>query len=330
MRVLSRLSGERRLQVRGRTSRQGDAECQSWHRPGPARFLYGGVPPAPAQRAVCRHALSVQALRQDRRLRQHAARCVVAARSVSAQRLGADPACAAHIAGRASEVLSTRRRRDRRPEWRLRVGAVRFRHVPDEGPLLRHAGSRQWQWRPRLRHRTRGQRQGRPRRLSADVLIFASAPLEAFMARPHSMESGPGARALLWFRRFVWLGIIANVIITLTSIFCTEWVLGLLELEPAYPLVWPRFGALGILLLSGFYLVAARDPCGSHWATLFTVLCRFVGFIFFAIVGGRYLAFGLFDLVFGAPQAICLYLAWRRSKDGAQGRAPGGRLGAAA
>src|SRR6266568_3033120 len=287
MRVLSRLSGERRLQVRGRTSRQGDAECQSRHRPGPARFLYGGVPPAPAQRAVCRHALSVQALRQDRRLRQHAARCVVAARSVSAQRLGADPACAAHIAGRASEVLSTRRRRDRRPEWRLRVGAVRFRHVPDEGPLLRHAGSRQWQWRPRLRHRTRGQRQGRPRRLSADVLIFASAPLEAFMARPHSMESGPGARALLWFRRFVWLGIIANVIITLTSIFCTEWVLGLLELEPAYPLVWPR-------------------------------------------VGARYLAFGLFDLVFGAPQAICLYLAWRRSKDGAQGRAPGGRLGAAA
>jgi mono/diheme cytochrome c family protein len=161
-------------------------------------------------------------------------------------------------------------------------------------------------------------------------LIFTSAPLEAFMAQPDSMESGPGARALLWFRRFVWLGIIANIIITLTSIFCTEWVLGLLELESAYPLVWPRFGAFGILLLTGFYLVAARDPCGSRWATLFTVLCRFAGFILFAIVGGRYLAFGLFDLVFGAPQAICLYLAWRRTKDAAQGRAPGGRLGAVA
>src|SRR6266496_1820521 len=135
------------------------------------------------------------------------------------------------------------------------------------------------------------------------------------MARPDSMESGPGARALLWFRRFVRLGIIANVIITLTSIFCTEWVLGLLELEPAYPLVWPRFGALGILLVTGFYLVAARDPCRSRWATIFTVLCRFVGFVFFAIAGGRYVVFGLFDLVFGAPQAICLYLAWRRTRE---------------
>lgn len=145
------------------------------------------------------------------------------------------------------------------------------------------------------------------------------------MARPdYAMETGAGAKALLWFQRFVWLGIVANIILCLTGIFCTEWVIGLLQLEPAYPLVWPRFGAFGILLLTGFYVVAAMDPCRSRWATVFTVVCRFVGFFFFAIVGGRYIAFGLFDLLFGAPQAICLYLAWRRTKDAREKRKPGG------
>src|ERR1044072_5280672 len=145
------------------------------------------------------------------------------------------------------------------------------------------------------------------------------------MGRPdYAMETGAGAKWLVWFQRFVWIGIAANVALTLTSIFCTEWVIQLVGLEPAYPLVWPRFGAFGILLLTGFYVVAATDPCRSRWATLFTVLCRFGGLFFFAIVGGRYIVFGLFDLLFGAPQAICLYIAWRRARDQRPGRKPGG------
>src|ERR1041385_6353201 len=140
----------------------------------------------------------------------------------------------------------------------------------------------------------------------------------------YAMETGAGANALLWFQRFVWLGIAANLVLTLTAIFCTQWVIDLVGLAPAYPLVWPRFGAFGILLLSGFYVVAAMDPCRSRWATLFTVLCRFGGLFFFAIVGGRYIVFGLFDLLFGAPQAICLYIAWRMTRDQRLGRKPGG------
>jgi len=146
------------------------------------------------------------------------------------------------------------------------------------------------------------------------------------VARPdYAMETGAGAKALTWFQRLVWIGILANVILTLTAIFCTEWVIALLKLDPAFPLVWPRFGAFGILLLTGFYVVAAVDPCRSCWAALFTVLCRFGGFFFFAIVGGRYIAFGLFDLFFGAPQAICLYVAWRKTRDERLKRKPGGR-----
>jgi mono/diheme cytochrome c family protein len=146
------------------------------------------------------------------------------------------------------------------------------------------------------------------------------------MANPdYAMEHGPGAKALLWFQRFVWLGIFANVIITLTAIFCTEWVIEVLRLDPAFPLAWPRFGAFGILLLTGFYLIVAMDPCRSLWASVFTILCRLGGLLFFAIVGGRYIVFGLYDLAFGAPQAVCLYLAWRKTREAALKTPPRGR-----
>jgi len=140
-----------------------------------------------------------------------------------------------------------------------------------------------------------------------------------------SMEDGPGGSALVWFQRIVWLGVVANVIITLTSIIFTEQVIALLKLDPATPLVWPRFGAFGILLLTGFYIPAGIDPCRSPFATVFTIVCRFGGFFFFAIVGGRYIAFGLFDLIFGAPQAVLLYLAWRRT---VEAKPSAGRVGA--
>ena len=139
-----------------------------------------------------------------------------------------------------------------------------------------------------------------------------------------AMEDGPGASALVWYQRIVWAGIFANIVITLTSIIFTAQVIALLDLDPATPLVWPRFGAFGILLLTGFYIPAGIDPCRSCFATVFTIVCRFAGFCFFAVVGGRYLAFGLFDLFFGAPQAVCLYLAWQRTKDAAAGKPPGG------
>src|SRR5262245_1434534 len=121
------------------------------------------------------------------------------------------------------------------------------------------------------------------------------------MATDDAMKRGPGGDALLWFQRFVWLGIIGNIIITLTAIFFTEWVIEFLRLDPAFPLLWPRFGAFGILLLTGFYLVAATDPLRSPWATIMTLVGRAGGLLFFSLVGGRYIVFGLYDLAFGAP-----------------------------
>jgi len=138
----------------------------------------------------------------------------------------------------------------------------------------------------------------------------------------HPMEDG----ALRWFRRLVWAGIVGNIVLGIVSIAYTAQVLELAKVDPATPLVWPRLSAMLIMLLAGFYIPAAIDPCAHRFNAVFAVVCRFAGTIFMTVVGGHYIIFGLFDFIFGAPQAIFLYLAWHRMKAGAEGRASGARI----
>jgi hypothetical protein len=114
-----------------------------------------------------------------------------------------------------------------------------------------------------------------------------------------------------WFSRLMWLGIAANVALALVSIIWTERVLGFLGLELANPIVWPRFGAFLLILLSIYYIPSAINPLIYRYSAAVSILCRFGGFFFFAAVGGRYIIFGLFDLSFGLPQAILLLRAWQ-------------------
>jgi mono/diheme cytochrome c family protein len=132
--------------------------------------------------------------------------------------------------------------------------------------------------------------------------------------------------ALSWFRRLMWAGIIANIIVGVVSIAYTPQVLALARVDPATPLVWPRLSAMLVMLLAGFYLPAAIDPVTHRFAAVFAVVCRFAGTIFMALVGGHYIIFGLFDFIFGAPQAICLYLGWQRMKAGTDVRVSGPRI----
>src|SRR5258708_5303184 len=138
----------------------------------------------------------------------------------------------------------------------------------------------------------------------------------------HSTEDG----ALRWFRRLMWAGIIANVVVGIVSIAYTPRVLALARVDPAAPLVWPRLSAMLVMLPAGFYIPAAIDPCAHRFSAVFAVVCRFAGTIFMAVVGGHYIIFGLFDFVFGAPQAICLYLAWQRMKAAPDVRASGSTI----
>ena len=138
----------------------------------------------------------------------------------------------------------------------------------------------------------------------------------------HPIEDG----ALRWFERLVWAGIIANIVVGIVSIAYPAQVLALAKVDPATPLVWPRLSAMLIMLLAGFYIPAALDANANRFAAVFAVVCRFAGTTFMAVVGGHYIIFGLFDFVFGAPQAICLYLAWQRRKAAAAGASGGGTV----
>lgn len=119
---------------------------------------------------------------------------------------------------------------------------------------------------------------------------------------------------LTWFKRVMWLGIVGNIVVAVISIAVTPTVLELLQLPAAQPLIWPRFAAFLLILLSIFYVPSALDPVRNRFAAVFAVICRFGGVIFFLIVGGGYIVFGLFDFVFGLPQAILLALGLRATR----------------
>ena len=84
------------------------------------------------------------------------ARCRRCATCLRRRRSGRRPSCAASISSTA--------------ERRLRRAALRRRAGRAAGLLLRHPLARQRQRRPRLRHHPVRQREGRPARLSADLL----------------------------------------------------------------------------------------------------------------------------------------------------------------
>src|SRR5262249_3895694 len=100
----------------------------------------------------------------------------------------------------------------------------------------------------------------------------------------HSTENG----ALRWFLRLVWAGIVANIVVGIISIAYPPKVLELAKADPATPLVWPRLSPMLIMLLAGFYIPAAIDPCTHRFAAVFAVVCRFAGTTFMALVGGHY------------------------------------------
>jgi hypothetical protein len=127
-----------------------------------------------------------------------------------------------------------------------------------------------------------------------------------------TLATRASAPALVWFSRLIWLGIVANIVVALIAIAWPSAVLAFLHLEPAQPLVWPRFAAFLLILLSIFYVPAAIDPVRNRFAATFAVICRFGGVFFFALIGG-YILFRLFDLVFGLPQVILLWLRRQRS-----------------
>ena len=142
--------------------------------PEPAEQLHAGLPRLAGILPVQGHALPVQPLHQDERLRQPAARWPVAARALPAQRLGPDPGRPAGAAGTAAEGVSARPRRDRPRQGRLHRAGLHARRADAGGDvLLRHQPARQQRPGPRMGNRHAAGPEGRPAGLPDDLLMIS-------------------------------------------------------------------------------------------------------------------------------------------------------------
>lgn len=121
----------------------------------------------------------------------------------------------------------------------------------------------------------------------------------------------------LWFRRVVFVGILANCFLALPGIFIPNTVIEFVRgtpLPPAFA-IWPAFASLLLLLLSLLYIPAAVDPFRYRPVAYLAVASRFAGVWFFLVLQKQYQLFGLMDLFFGVIELILLVLAYRHSSD---------------
>ena len=117
-----------------------------------------------------------------------------------------------------------------------------------------------------------------------------------------------------WFKRVVWLGILANFALAIPTLVAPARMIALTGVPQATPLLWVQFSALLLILLSIFYMPAGIDYeryLATAWSS---VGSRLAGVIFFVGFQSReYHMFGYFDLVFLVPEAILLTLALRQT-----------------
>jgi hypothetical protein len=115
-----------------------------------------------------------------------------------------------------------------------------------------------------------------------------------------------------WFKRVVWIGILANFALAIPTLLVPARMVELTGIPPATPLLWVQFSALLLILLSIFYMPAGIDYVRYYATAWMTVGSRLAGVIFFVGFQSReYHMFGYFDLVFFVPEAALLFAATR-------------------
>ena len=124
-----------------------------------------------------------------------------------------------------------------------------------------------------------------------------------------------------WFRRVVWAGIAANLLLALPTLAAPAQLIAMTGLPTATPDLWPRFSALLLILLSVFYMPAGIDIDRYRTVAWFTVMSRLVGVVFFSFEP-QYRLLGLFDLIFLVPEATLLTMAVRSARPVAPAATP--------
>jgi hypothetical protein len=109
-----------------------------------------------------------------------------------------------------------------------------------------------------------------------------------------------------WFRRVMWLGIGVNVSLALPTLLWPGRMLAVFDLPIPSEIMWTRFAALLLILLSLFYVPAAFDPFRYRVIAILAVASRLVGVLFFFLIHTSYWLFGALDLAFFVPEALLL------------------------
>jgi hypothetical protein len=137
------------------------------------------------------------------------------------------------------------------------------------------------------------------------------------------MVTARGSRAARWFGRVVWLGIGVNLALAIPTLIVPDRILMFAGLPPSVPLLWPRFAAWLLILLSAFYVPGAIDPYRHRLVAWMSVLARLAGVLFFATQPPAYYLLGGIDLTFFIPAAILLAAASKyKGLDGSPWREP--------
>lgn len=116
-----------------------------------------------------------------------------------------------------------------------------------------------------------------------------------------------GRIAARWFRRVLWFGIAVNISLAIPTLIAPLRMAALFNVPIAEPLLWPRFAALLLILLSAFYMPAAVDPHRYRVVAWMAVFARLAGTIFFIGFQSReYHIFGYLDFAFFLPELLLL------------------------
>ena len=126
-----------------------------------------------------------------------------------------------------------------------------------------------------------------------------------------------------WFKRVMWLGILANLALALPTIAAPDFMIDRVGLPTATPVLWVRFSGLLLVILSVFYTPAATDIDRYRIVAWFAIGSRAAGVLFF-LPQPTYRMFGLFDGVFLVPLLLLLLVAIN-SASGVTARPAGAR-----
>ena len=120
--------------------------------------------------------------------------------------------------------------------------------------------------------------------------------------------------AARWFSRVTWIGVAANLALAVPTLIAPQRMAAFARVPEPDPLLWLRFAALLLILLSAFYVPAALDPVRYRVVAWLAVGARLAGVVFFVLFQpAAYHMFGYFDLVFFVPE-FALLVRIRRSE----------------